>query len=314
MGVGLIIIFSFLESWISYSVIIFTIAKFFQGIPAGGELPGAICYLAEASKAHPQQQNQDKPTWTYRRYMCSYALMGPQIGLAFSSLVCLTLKYFLSADDLLSHTWRYVFLISGMAGIGGFIMRKKLHETADFLRFKMHHKTSYTPLKVIAEKYIPRVIFGVMISIFEVVSSSIITVMPLYYYQKPFKMESKSIISINIIFTLIFILLIPTAGKISSKYYKFPWLKLSSWGVIFLSFFLYKSLFLDNFMISIIINIAMIFLLSIQAAILPSVLAELFPVSVRYTGIAFSFNICDGILWSMITSISILFISNNNSA
>ncbi len=68
------------EHWLTYSTILFAAVKFFQGMPAGGELPGAICYLAESATGFKS-----------RRYMCSYALVRPQIGLGLSAIICLTL-------------------------------------------------------------------------------------------------------------------------------------------------------------------------------------------------------------------------------
>lgn len=85
---GLVILSFFIsyKEWITYSTIIFTLIKFFQGMPAGGEIPGAICYLAEAKEC-----SRETSSWNNQRYMCSYALLGPQIGLATSILLCLAL-------------------------------------------------------------------------------------------------------------------------------------------------------------------------------------------------------------------------------
>jgi MHS family proline/betaine transporter-like MFS transporter len=308
---GLVFLSFFLsyETWITYSTIIFTLVKFFQGMPAGGELPGAICYLAEAT-----ENSQGKLSWIKRRYMCSYAMLGPQIGLALSTLFCLILKLLFPVDILLSHGWRFVFLVSGILGIGGFMMRKKLHETVAFLKRKIHHKIGYSPLKIVFNVYRTHLIFGSLLSVFEVVAFSVLSVIPLYYLGEPFNFTQEKIVFISFGFSALCIIFLPLIGYFSSKYANFPWLKVSAWAVIFLSFFLYKSLLKGSFLTSLLINIAMIFLFSIQASILPSILAGLFPVHVRYTGVAFSFNICDGVLWTAISSTCFLSMSNNNPA
>lgn len=306
---GLVILSFFLsyEEWMTYSTVIFTIVKFFQGMPAGGELPGAICYLSEANETSSKSSS-----WDTQRYMCSYAMLGPQIGLALSTLVCLVLKLLFPTEILLSHGWRFVFLISGLMGIGGFMMRKKLHETIAFLNGKIHHKITYSPLKTVFKECRPQLLFGLMLPVFEVVSFSILSIMPLYYSRVPFNFTQREITFISLGFYALCILFLPTIGYLSSKYKNFPWLKSSAWIVIPLSLFLYKFLLEGNFLICLIINILMLFLFSIHASILPSLLASLFPVQVRYTGIAFSFNISDGILWTIITSICFWFISNSN--
>jgi MFS transporter, MHS family, proline/betaine transporter len=103
---GLIVLTFFItvETWITYSTVIFTLIKFFQGIPAGGEIPGAMCYLAESDCISDVRASLNK-----QRYMCSYALVGPQLGLALSALVCLFLRFLFPVDFLLEKAWRFVF-------------------------------------------------------------------------------------------------------------------------------------------------------------------------------------------------------------
>lgn len=295
------------KEWIVYSTGIFTLIKFFQGIPAGGELPGAICYLAETDGGI-----QTKSIWASQRYICSYALLGSQLGLALSALVCLLLKFVFPVEILLEKGWRYVFLASGLMGIGGFVMRKKLHETAAFLRRKVHHGITYSPVKTVFSKYLNQTLFGLVLPIFDTVLFSALSVMPLYYAQEPFNLSPEQTILLTLVMTGLGIVLLPLIGYISGKYMKFPWLKTSAWGVFVLSFFLYKELVDAHLWSSLLLNLGMVIFLSIQAAILPSILAQLFPVNVRYTGIAFSFNICDGILWTIMTSVCFFLISKNS--
>jgi MFS transporter, MHS family, proline/betaine transporter len=164
------------EQWISYSTIIFAVVKFFQGMPAGGELPGAICYLAEADRL----EAVNSKSCSKHRYMCSYAMLGPQIGLALSSIVCLILKSYLPQEFLLKQAWKYVFLTSGLIGISGYLMRKHLHETSEYLNLKGHHKISLAPLRTLFKEYSIRVFYGGLLSIFEISAFSVVSVLPLY--------------------------------------------------------------------------------------------------------------------------------------
>jgi len=302
-GLAFLSFFLSYEEWIAYSTVILAIIKFLQGMPAGGELPGAICYLAEDG-LHSKGEN----ALVNQRYMCSYALIGPQIGLALSAIVCLVLKKLLPLEFLLVHAWKYVFIISGLIGVGGFIMRKILHETTDFINLKKHHGIILKPLENLFKNHSPKIIFASVISVFEIVTYSVLSILPLYY-AKVFDLLQTEIIIMSLGFSVLIIILPPLIGKFSSKNRDFPWLKTSVWGTLSLSIVLYWTFLEGNFLLSLIINIAMILLFSIQVAILPALLAELFPVQIRYTGIAFSFNICDGILWSLVTSVSFLLIS-----
>jgi len=286
--------------------VIFAVFKLLQGIPAGGELPGAICYLFEASDLGKNQ------SWQSKRYMCSFALLGPQIGLALSAIVCLILKVFFPLEELQNHGWRYLFSLSGSLGILGVIIRKKLHETLEYLRFESHHKVLHKPVETLFLKYPHRLKLALVIPVFEVVAFSVLSMVPFYYINSPFNIEDKSIILISLGFSITNIILLPTIGYISSKTRTFPWLKISALGTIVFSPFLLLSLINGNFIISLLMNFLLLFFLSIQSAILPSLLAQIFPIKLRYTGIAFSFNICDAVLWSAFTGVCFLMLKKSN--
>lgn len=295
------------NQWIRWSTITFAIVKFLQGMPAGGEFPGAICFLAESGKL-----SSHTDTWVGRRYMCTFTVLGPQIGLMLSMIVCLVLKSFSSTTFLLERGWQIVFFISGLLGVFGYLMRKKLHETASFLELKIHNKISLHPLKTLFTKYFSRIVFGFNISVFETILFIVVSLIPLYYAQQPFNLSYTIVIYLSLASTILRSVFLILLGPLLVKFKHFPWLKSSAWGVIPLSFILYLTFAHGNLLLSLLINIAIILLYSIQAAILPSLLAELFPTYIRYTGIAFSFNICDGILLTAITSLCFLIISMNS--
>jgi len=294
------------ESWITYSAVIYTIVKFFQGMPAGGELPGAICYLSETSDLHK------KKSWRNKKYMCSFALLGPQIGLALSAIICLILRANFSPEFLLKHAWRYLFIFSGVIGIVGFMMRKKIHETAEYLEFKSHHKVTHEPLKTLFSENIHMVGLAVVLSIFEVVAFSVLSVVPYFYTKAPFNFNPNSTIFLSLGYSILSAIMLPLIGFFSTRAEGVNWFKISVWGAVISSPLLVWSLISGELIFSLFINVFLIFFLSIQAALLPSLLAEIFPTRVRYTGIAFSFNICDGVLWSAFTGISFLFLNHNN--
>jgi MFS family permease len=295
--------------WLTYATIIFAVIKLLQGMPAGGEVPGAICYLTETADAHTQ-----KHPFSSSRYLCSYALLGPQIGLALSATVCLLLKSLYSIEYLVMYAWRYVFIFSGVLGICGYFMRKKLHETTQYLEFKSHHKVTHEPLKILWSKHSHKVLLAVTLSIYEIIAFTITSAVPYYYSNPPFSFNQNIIFIFSLCYSCLCILLIPTMGAISSKFLNIPWLKISVVGITIFSVLLFWSLLKGEFILSLISGIIMTFFMSIQVAILPSILAKIFPIQVRYTGIAFSFNICDGILWSAFTGICFIFVSYKSPA
>lgn len=274
--------------WNSISLVFFTTVKFLQGIPAGGELPGAICYLSE--NGMPKR----------RRYLCSFTFVGPQIGLLLSLAVCLLLESVFSQKTLMETWWRMVFFVSGTIGICGFFLRRKLHDSLDFSHLKNRNHAIQHPLRKLFGAHIKNVIAGMLLSIFQVVTFCVLTIMPPWYYKSIFQLKPKENLIISSATLLFCAATLPLIGKLSNLYRKIPLLKISAVGSIILAFPFYWSVLNSNLLFSLSMQATLVILYCIQAALLPSLIANLFPVSLRYTGIGCSFNIIDGIFWGLI--------------
>lgn len=289
------------DTWLTYSTVVFALVKFFQGMPAGGEVPGAICYLAETGTNARS-----------KRYLCSYALLGPQIGLGCSTGVCLFLKMYFAKSVIKGYAWRYVFILSGIAGILGYLMRQKIHETTKYLNFTTTHKVHHGVAQELFSQYFFRVVLAIVLSTFQVISFSVVSVVPYFYANAPFNLGKTAIALMSIGFFMLCGSLLPCAGKLAGRFMNVSWMKISAFGLIFSSFFLFFALSQGHLFLSIFLSFINVLFLTIHSAILPSILAEIFPLSVRYTGIAFSFNICDGILWATFTGIGFLCLPSNS--
>lgn len=272
------------SSWAYASIIYIGLVRFFQGIPAGGELPGALCLLSEG--ARPER----------RRYLCSYLFVGPQIGQILSMLLCLMLESHLSKDQLMDWGWRFSFFVAGIIGLIGFFLRKKLNESKAFENLKTEHKIEHHPLKESFTYQKKNIAVGFVISLFEVIGFFMI-----YFY---FFENAKEILKINpkynlwiyLIHLIFLTAIMPVFGSIGYKYKSRPLLKLSAIGAIVISLPLYFVITNGSiFWIFFFLNILILFL-CIQFSILPSFLANMFPTRVRFTCLGFSFNIADGVI------------------
>jgi MFS family permease len=279
--------------WNTVSLVFFTVVKFLQGIPAGGELPGAICYLSE--NGIPER----------RRYLCSFTFVGPQIGLLLSLAVCLLLESVFAQETLMKTWWRMVFFVSGMMGICGFYLRRKLHDSLDFSHLKSHSHSMQHPFRRLFSTHAKHVVAGMLLSIFQVVTFCVLTIMPPWYYKSIFQLSSKENLIISSVTLFFCAVTLPLIGKISSLYRKTPLLEISAVGSIILAYPFYWSVFNLNLLFALCIQAILVVLYCIQAALLPSLIANLFPVSLRYTGIGCSFNIIDGIFWGLIPILAI---------
>lgn len=280
------------SDWNLFSITFIAIMKFLQGIPAGGEIPGAICYLAENS------------TDSQRRYACSFAFVGPQIGLLLSLTECLVLQEFLPTEDLLEWGWRISFLTCALLGALGFFLRRKLHESHQYKQLKDKHKALNHPIHEVFKKYKKRIVLGFCVSVFDTTAFCLLTVIPAIYFKQLFGLsDSQNLIICSTMF-IICIVVPPFIGKMADRYKKFPMLELSAIVFILLSYPLYYYINISDLIYTLWIQFFLVVFFCIQVALLPSVIAGLYPTRVRYTGIGFSFNICDGVLWGLVPILS----------
>ena len=77
-----------------YAPLLLVILRLMQSFPAGGELPGAFCFLYESSN------------YKNRRYMTSWGAVGNQIGIIISMYECYLLEIYLTPEELLNWGWR----------------------------------------------------------------------------------------------------------------------------------------------------------------------------------------------------------------
>src|SRR5579883_2610675 len=130
--VGLLPTYAQIGAW---SPFLLGLMRFLQGFPAGGEFPGAMCYLIESSS--PKR----------RGYMGSWTFFGSQLGSIFSMVEVLLMEHFLPARDLETWGWRMTFIIGGVIGLLGCFLRQRLKETPIFHEVEKHHQIALTPIR-----------------------------------------------------------------------------------------------------------------------------------------------------------------------
>jgi proline/betaine transport protein TphA len=142
------------------------------------------------------------------------------------------------------------------------------------------------------------------LSIFEITAFCVLTTVPVFYYETIFQLSKNQVLLMNVLILFACTILPPIIGKIAQRgaerNHTIPWMEISAWGSIFFTPFLVYSVAIGNLFYTMVFNAIFVLLLSIQFALLPSLIANIFPTAIRYTGIGFTFNVCDGILWALL--------------
>jgi MHS family proline/betaine transporter-like MFS transporter len=148
----------------------FGLIRLLQALPAGGELPGAFCYLYESTHIH------------HRRYMTSWGAVGNQLGIIISMFECYLLEQFLTPEQLISWGWRLSFIVGGVIALFGFFLRYRLNETPLYKDMERHHHVVRQPILQVIGQYKKSILMGILFCLSNSVGFYLISVLfPVYF-------------------------------------------------------------------------------------------------------------------------------------
>jgi len=264
-----------------FAPILLVFMRILQAFPAGGEIPGASCYLYESSPL------------SSRRLMCSWASLGFQMGILISTLECFFLEKYLPRADLITWGWRMSFWIGGLLGVCGLFLRYKLHETPLYKEMMTHEKIVSNPLMEIVKKYKKKIVMATLFCAFNSSAFYLLTI------NLPFYLGSRLGTSYenNLIFTSILLVLItiplPFFGMLGDRFSNKKMLIGSTVALVILLFPICHSV-----SVTVLIPLVFVFclLFTCLSALLPFAIADLFPTYARFTCLGISFNIADALI------------------
>jgi MFS family permease len=92
-----------------------------QGLCLGGELPGAVVYAIETGSAQPG-------------LMCGFVFVAVNLSLLLASSVNLAVHLLLDVAQVDAFGWRIAFLLGGICGLAIFALRRMLDESEEYAR------------------------------------------------------------------------------------------------------------------------------------------------------------------------------------
>lgn len=253
--------------------------RFFQGIAVGGDLPGAITFVAEYAD------------YNKRGLICSLVYCGVNLGILLASTVGAILTLFLSHEHLVAWGWRIAFFLGLWIGIAGIYLRSKVAETPYFNQLAETQDILKTPLAHLFRIHTRQVLQGIgLVWLFAVIIAQIFLYMPTYLHTTSHLKLTTALI-LNSINVLIFSLCIPLMGYLSDRLGRRPVVLITALAFIIFTYPLYTLL--NNAHLGIEITALSCFAI-LSAGIVgtvPSALSELFATHVRYSGVAVAYNV-----------------------
>jgi len=268
----------------AFAPIMLGIMRLLQSFPAGGELPGAFCYLYESSKV------------PNRRYMSSWGAFGFQVGILISTIECFFLEKYLPHEDLISWGWRVSFLMGGLIGLCGLFFRYKLHETPLYEEMMSHEKVVKDPIFQVIHQYGKRILTGILYCALNSSAFYLLTINIPVYFGEILQISYSN----NLIITTALLILItaplPFFGKLADKFSNKKMLVISTLGIIFLLYPLYYSITHPSLILMGTIMLLFCIFFTCLSALIPYIMSDLFPTRVRFTCVGISFNIVDALI------------------
>jgi len=259
--------------------------RLLQGLSLGGEVPGAIVFIHEHIRSDKKIFGQ------------AILIAGIFVGVLMASVTASVVSMVLTSSRMDLFGWRIPFLLGGVFGVFGFVMRMNMTETPAFIELRHEKQILSMPMLdiIIGHKACFATAFFLILSI-DTVATFFYSIFPGFLMSvcKYKSLDTFLISSINIAVFILFLLIVGFFRKslfkgIGAYIVFFILIMLSSFSIMY---FVIGS----KFLLLVLSFGAMSLFVSMLQPELMIILADLFPPKVRYSGAATSYNIASAIV------------------
>lgn len=252
--------------------------RLIQGFSLGGEFSGCIAYIVEHA---PKDQ---------RGIAGSVSFVSMCIGMLLGLVTAKSFAYFMSNESLMSWGWRIPFIIGLFVGFIGLYIRRHLSESPLYKAAKESGGLSRTPLRETLTKYWLQLI--VAIGIYVTVTAPFYTATVFvenFMHKLGYTPNQSSMTGTAILVTMI--IGFPISAYISDRIGRRPILITGTILMILLVYPIFMALGSMNYSLAITSQIVFAGIIALYMGPVPTVLVEIFPTRVRFTGVALSYNL-----------------------
>ena len=278
--------------------ILLIICRFGQGFGLGGEWGGAVLLAVE--NAPPE-----KKAW-----YGMFPQLGAPIGLVLSGGIFLYLSNTLSNEQFFDYGWRIPFLLSSVLIIIGLYVRLNISETPEFEANKKKNKPLSVPFMTVFKEHSKPLFLGTFVALATFVLFYLMTVFIASWSISELDITRDTFLENQILSVFFFTLLIPISALLADRYGRKVILMTASLMIVIFGFFftpLLGASDANSILITLSIGMA---LMGFTYGPLGTILSELYPTSVRYTGASLSFNLA-GIVGASFAPFIALWLSAN---
>jgi MHS family proline/betaine transporter-like MFS transporter len=263
-----------------WAPIALVVLRLCQGFSTGGEWGGAAAFLVEHAPLGR------------RGIIGSLHQVATQIGNLTGFLFVALLSYSLSTDTFQSWGWRIAFIVGALLGPVGYYLRTRTAETPVFKEVEARRAVASSPLMDALKTQWRTIVAGMCICAIAAASTQTFQIYLTQFARQQLKLNSTAsllITSASLAFAAIYIAFI---GKLSDSIGRKTLVLVSCAGFVVFTYPLFALLAAEPTLTTyLFVQLAGAVLYGLVFGVLPTLLAELFPTKVRYTGISISFSI-----------------------
>ena len=263
--------------------LLLALCRFGQGLGLGGEWGGAVLLATE--NAPPGK----------RAWYGMFPQLGAPIGFLLSGGIFLLLSQIMSDQQFFAYGWRIPFLASAALVVVGLYVRLKITETPDFQKVLDHGERVAVPFVTVFRAHGRALVLGTLTAMATFVLFYLMTVFALSWGTSALHFSRPEFLLVQMFAVLFFALSIPLSALLADRHSSRTTLIVASAAIAVFGFVL-APLFGSGSTWQVTLFMALgMALMGLTYGPLGTMLSELFPPEVRYTGASLTFNLA-GIL------------------
>ncbi|MCC7031488.1 MAG: MHS family MFS transporter [Acidobacteria bacterium] len=253
------------------------LCRFGQGLGLGGEWGGAVLLATE--NAPPGR----------RAWYGMFPQLGAPVGFFCSGGIFLLLSRTLTDAQFFAWGWRVPFLASAALVMLGLYVRLSITETPVFAAAVARHERVQVPMLAVFRSHMGTLVIGTLIGLSVYVNFYLMTVFALSWGTSQLGFTREQFLFIQLFGVLFFGATIPWSAILAERGRRpmLMWVNLATFafGLVF------APLFHAGTIGATLVMVAGLALVGLAYGPLGTVLAELFPTAVRYTGSSLTYNL-----------------------
>jgi MHS family proline/betaine transporter-like MFS transporter len=286
-----------------FAPLLLTLIRLAQGLSMGGAFTGSMIFVVENAK--------DRNRGLYGSWIIFSLLIGILIGSAIATSTC----YFLSEAQLMDWGWRVPFLLSIFGAYIGSFMRRTIHEPEEFTNAKKHHKEHASPIAELFKHHFKTILYVVAIELTLSIGFYLIVTFINNFLMAFLKIDMLTSLTMTTFSMTAMGISILLSGWISDKIGRKPVLISSALAFTLFAYPLFQALE-GGFMSALLAQASLSFIMGAFFAPIPATLVELFPLTVRYSGLSVSHSLSMAIFGGTAPFIAtgLIYLTDNNAS